>query len=270
MGAPLIQLTRVRSVVTERSGFGVPAEITLNPYRGCAFGCSYCYARKFVHDDLRRRVDWGNWVEVKENAVDALLRDCHKCFDKSVFVGSATDPYQPSERSHRITRSMLEVLLRSFPRRVHIQTRSPFVVDDIPLLREFGDRLTVGVSIPTDSDIVRKAFEPRAPSIARRITTAGALLDAGIHVEASIAPLLPCTPRRLAKMLSGKVNGAWIGSINFHGDEGNARGIYRARGWESYLDPAHKVAVTEAMADAGLIEKRDKRPVDDLESQHAR
>jgi len=269
MPAPLVQLTRVRSVVTERSGFGVPAEITLNPYRGCAFACSYCYARKFVHDDLRRRVDWGAWVEVKENAVDALLRDSHKCFDKSIFVGSATDPYQPLERKYRITRALLGVLLCSFPRRVHIQTRSPFVVDDIPLLREFGDRLTVGISIPTDSDVVRKAFEPRAPSIARRIATAGALLDAGIHVEASIAPLLPCTPRRLAKMLSGRVRGAWVGSINFHGDEGNARGVFRQRGWEPYLDPMHKKAVKTALSDFGLIETRDNRPPDDLESEHA-
>jgi len=270
MAAPLIQLTRVRSVVTERSGFGVPAEITLNPYRGCAFGCSYCYARKFVHDDLQRRVDWGAWVEVKENAVDVLLRDSHKCFDKSVFVGSATDPYQPLERKFRITRKLLEVLLRSFPRHVHIQTRSPFVVDDIPLLREFGERLTVGISIPTDSDIVRKAFEPRAPSIARRIATASALLDAGIAVEASVAPLLPCTPRRLAKMLSGKVRGAWVGSISFHGDEGDAQGVFRNRGWNSYLNPQHKADVKAALAKVGLIETRDNRPKDDLESHYAR
>lgn len=269
MAAPLLQLTRVRSVVTERSGYGIPAEITLNPYRGCAFGCSYCYARKFVHDDLSRRVDWGEWVEVKSNAVDSLLRESHRCFDKSVFVGSATDPYQPAERSHRITRSLLEVLLAAYPRHVHIQTRSPFVVDDIPLLRRFGDRLTVGISIPTDSDIVRKAFEPRAPAIGRRLSTARQLHEAGIRVEASVAPLLPCTPRRLARMLKGSVGGAWVGTIRFHGDEGNARGVYRQRGWDSFLEPCHKEAVKSALADAGLLESRDSAGPDAIKSPHA-
>jgi len=257
MAAPDVRVVDVRSVAMRRTGFGIPADITLNPYRGCAFGCSYCYARKFVHDDLARRTTWGRWVDVKRNAVDALLRESAKCHDATIFVGSATDPYQPLERTHRITRALLEVLLLAHPKSVHIQTRSPHVVDDIDLLRRFGDLLTVGISIPTDSDVVRKAFEPRAPSIARRLAAADALRSAGIRTTASIAPLLPCTPRRLARMLAGRVDDTWIGTINFHGDEGGARGIYAARGWDRYLMPEHKAQVRDALADVGLARRRD-------------
>lgn len=260
MAAPDVRVVDVRSVAMRRTGFGIPADITLNPYRGCAFGCSYCYARKFVHDDLSKRATWGYWVEVKRNAVDALARESAKCHDATVFVGSATDPYQPLERRHRITRALLEVLLLAHPRSVHIQTRSPHVVDDIELLQRFGDTLTVGISIPTDSEVVRKAFEPRAPSLARRVEAATALRAAGIRTTASIAPLLPCTPRRLARMLEERFDDTWIGTIDFHGDEGGARGVYAARGWDHFLMPEHKHAVREALAAVGLAHRRDNSP----------
>lgn len=253
MGPPTVREIQVRSVVTTRRGFGIPADVTLNPYRGCPFACTYCYARKFVHDDPQKRRDWGHWVEVKTNAVDALQRESHKCFDADVFVGSATDPYQPIENRLGLTRALLEVLLLAHPKRVHLQTRSPHVVRDIDLFRRFGDTLTVGISIPTDSEVVRKAFEPRAPSLKRRIDAARTLKEAGIRVGATVAPLLPCTPRRLARRLTGAFDDAWVGTINFHDDEGGARGIYAAHGWDRYLLPAHKAAVKDALREAGLI-----------------
>lgn len=253
MPAPLVTEVHVKSVATIRRGFGVPADVTINPYRGCAFACKYCYARKFVHDDLSRRATWGDWVEVKVNAVDALQRESHKLFDTSVFVGSATDPYQPLERRLGLTRALLEVLLLAHPRRVHLQTRSPHVIRDIDLFRRFGDTLTVGISIGTDSEVVRKAFEPRAPSLARRIAAGRALKDAGVRVSASVAPLLPCTPERLVRRLAGNFDEAWVGGINFYGDEGGARRIYTDRGWDRYLTPRHQLAVKAALRDAGLL-----------------
>lgn len=258
MGPPQVREISARSVATMRQGFGVPGEITINPYRGCAFGCSYCYARKFVHDDREKRLSWGNWVEVKANAVDALARESHKLFDRAVFVGSATDPYQPLELKHGLTRALLEVLLFAHPKKVHLQTRSPHVVRDIPLLQRFGETLTVGISIPTDSDVVRRAFEPRAPSIARRIATGKALREAGLNVCASVAPLLPGTPRRLAQLLVPAFERAWVGTINFYGDEGEARAIYAAKGWDLYLRLAHAAQVKAALRDAGLLP--DKPP----------
>lgn len=253
----LITSIEVRSVLTVQNRRSrIPYDFTINPYRGCLFGCSYCYASQFVYEDADKKAEWGHWVEVKKNALDAFQRESHKMYGKSVFFSSATDPYQPLERKLGLTRALLEALLFAFPARVHIQTRSPHVVRDIALFQKFGDTLDVGISIPTDSDIVRKAFEPRAPSIARRLAAARQLKEAGIRTTASIAPLLPATPERLARLLVPGFDRAWVGAINFHEKEDALRAIYRQNGWEAFLHPEHKERVKAALASAGLHEHR--------------
>jgi DNA repair photolyase len=260
-GPPTVTEISVKSVVTGSRGFGSPGDYTINPYRGCAHGCLYCYATKFVHDDLSKRENWGHWVEVTTNAADALLQDLPKLFGASIFFGSATDPYQPIETKLGLTRQLLEILLMAHPAKIHLQTRSPHVTRDIDVLQKFGDALTVGLSIPTDSEVVRRAFEPRAPSLARRIEAGKLLRDAGIRAEATVAPLLPCTPERLVQKLAPVFERAWVGRINFYGDDGGAREIYAARGWDRYLTAAHESAVKAALRNAGLLpkagEKRD-------------
>lgn len=248
-----VQFVPVKSIVTAQPlGGTLPYDYSINPYRGCHFGCSYCYATKFVHDDPRKKENWGRWVEVKQNALDALQRESHKLTGKSIFLASATDPYQPVERRLGLTRSLLEALLFAFPGRLHIQTRSPMVVRDIDLFQKFGACLDVGISIPTDSDAVRKAFEPRAPAIRRRLQAAAELRRAGIRATASVAPLLPCTPARLARMLSPCFDYAWVGSLNFYEKERPLMAIYERRGWTKYLLPEHRTAVSHALAEAGL------------------
>ena len=254
MGSNVITQIEVRSVLTAQSRWSsIPCDYTINPYRGCLFGCRYCYASRFVHEDPAKRADWGHWVEVKRNAVDALTRESHKLCGKTVFFSSATDPYQPLELRLGLTRALLEALLLAYPARLHLQTRSPHVVRDIDLFQRFGDTLDVGVSIPTDSDVVRKAFEPRAPSIARRLRAARQLKEAGIQTTASVAPLLPCTPERLAGLLAPCVDRAWVGRINFYEKEGPLRALYAERGWDRYLQPAHGTAVRQSLHAAGLL-----------------
>lgn len=244
---------QVKSVLTAQAGRqSIPYDYTINPYRGCLFGCSYCYASKFVHDDDNKKAEWGHWVEYKKNAVDALMRESHKITGKSVFFSSATDPYQPVERRLKLTQALLEVLLFAHPSHLHMQSRSPMIVRDIDLFLRFESTLSVGLSIPTDSEVVRKAFEPRAPAIPRRLAAARALKEAGIRTTASVAPLLPCTPERLARLLAPCVHKAWVGAINFYEKEEPLLAIYRGRGWERYLSPAHALAVEEALERHGL------------------
>jgi DNA repair photolyase len=132
-----LRMIQVKSVVTAQSASSsMPFDFGINPYRGCQFGCSYCYASKFVHDDVQKKRDWGFWVEAKANAVDALQRESHKLLGSRIFFSSATDPYQPAELKLGLTRAMLEVLLMAFPQRLHIQTRSPHVIRDIDLLQK--------------------------------------------------------------------------------------------------------------------------------------
>jgi DNA repair photolyase len=244
---------QARSVLTQQSKHSsIPFDYSINPYRGCLFGCRYCYASKFVHDDADKKAEWGQWVEVKANAVDALQRESQKIYGKTVFFSSATDPYQPIERKLELTRALLEVLLFSFPRRLHIQTRSPLVVRDIDLFQKFGDTLRVGISIPTDSEVVRKAFEPRAPSIPRRLAAARQLKEAGIRTTASVAPLLPCTPERLARLLAPCFDAAWVGRINLYEKAEPLTAIYKEHGWGRFFAKEHAERVKDALQAAGL------------------
>ncbi|HEV2473673.1 MAG TPA: radical SAM protein [Chthonomonadales bacterium] len=251
----LITEIHSKSLLTQQTGANrIPYDYAINPYRGCLFGCSYCYASKFVHDSAERKANWGDWVEVKKNSVELLARESHKLAGKTVFLASATDPYQPVELKLRLTRALLEQLLFSFPARLHIQTRSPFIVRDIDLLLQFGSTLTVGFSIPTDSETVRKAFEPAAPSIPRRLKAGRELKEAGIRTIASIAPLLPCKPQRLERMLRPCFSSAWVGRLNFYEKADALLKIYNERGWARYLQPQHAEEVRQAicgMRDAG-------------------
>lgn len=243
-----------RSVLTQQSRHSsIPYDYTINPYRGCLFGCSYCYASRFVYDDADKKAKWGKWVEVKKNAVDALQRESQKLYGKTIFFSSATDPYQPIERKLGLTRALLQALLFAFPQRLHIQTRSPLVVRDIDLFQKFGDSLDVGISIPTDSDTVRKAFEPRAPSIGRRLAAARQLKEAGIRTIASVAPLLPCKPERLALLLTPCVHGVWVDGMNFYEKEECVRRIYEERGWERYLGADYVEGVKRTLRDAFAV-----------------
>ena len=253
MGTNLITEIIVRSALTAQAHHGIPCDYTINPYRGCLFGCSYCYASKFVYNDAAKKADWGHWVEVKKNAVDALQRESRKITGKTIFLSSATDPYQPIELRLGLTRALLEVLLAAFPARLHIQTRSPHVIRDIDLFQRFGDTLSVGISIPTDSEVVRRAFEPRAPSIPRRLKAGLRLKEAGIRVNASVAPLLPGTPERLARLLAPRFTEAWVDTLNMYEKQEALCRIYRDNGWESYLRPEHAARTRHALRAAGLL-----------------
>src|SRR3712207_3811409 len=129
-----IEVTEVeaRSILTETRGFtsaevpGTGFHYSLNPYRGCAFNCSYCYAPAFVFDD-DARTNWGRWVTVKSNA-ERLLRTAGrkgKLRNKNIYVSTVTDPYEPIERKLELTRACLQVVLEFPPRLLTVQTRSP-------------------------------------------------------------------------------------------------------------------------------------------------
>ena len=118
----------VRDILTRATGFMDAYDFTLNPYAGCSFGCTYCYAAFFSHS-TEKRDSWGRWVGVKENAVERLRNRRGSLDGKRIYMSSVTDPYQPVERERKLTRGLLEVLARHRPKLV-VQTRSPDVVRD--------------------------------------------------------------------------------------------------------------------------------------------
>ncbi|MCY3733301.1 MAG: radical SAM protein [Chloroflexi bacterium] len=186
-------------ILTPGAGFLSSYDYSLNPYVGCAFGCSYCYAAFFAQFDKQK--SWGDWVRVKRNAALKLSRMRRSLDGKTIYMSSATDPYQPIERRLELTRSLLPTLAEKGAHLV-VQTRSPLVTRDIDLLRTF-DRVCVNLSITTDSEDVRRAFEPRNPPIADRLDAACELAEAGIPVAITMSPLLPIEePRRFAEQVA--------------------------------------------------------------------
>jgi DNA repair photolyase len=194
----------------ERYGFGY----ALSPYRGCAHGCRYCYVREYPHA-LHGASEWGGWVTPKLNAPELLWSQRHKLHDQSVFLATATDPYQPIEREFRLTRACLKVLLDCPTTRVLLHTRSALVLQDLELLKDFGDRLTIGFSIPTDDDTVRQVVEPKAPPIPMRWAAVERLARAGLRVGVAATPLMAMTdPEGFARRgRESGISSLWVGSL---------------------------------------------------------
>lgn len=161
---------------------------TCNPYVGCSFGCSYCYAM-FLPQNRRPKEDWGRWFQAKSNAVDVARAQAPKVAGQPLYISSVTDPYLPAERGLQLTRGILEALIAHQPRLL-IQTRGPLVVRDRDLLRQFH-AVRVNMSIPTDSEEVRQVFEPKAPPLERRWHAIAEIRAAGIAVGICVTPMLP-------------------------------------------------------------------------------
>jgi DNA repair photolyase len=197
-GQASIEYKPANAILTRATGFMSEYDYTLNPYAGCAFGCTYCYAAFFSRASgsmtgAERRDAWGSWVQVKKNAI-ALLERRRKQLDGAlIYMSSVTDPYQPIERKLRLTQGLLRVLANRHRPKLVVQTRSPDVVRDIKLFREIvesGGMVQVNLTVTTDDESVRRAFEPACPSNARRLETARELVKSDIATCVTLTPLL--------------------------------------------------------------------------------
>ena len=195
---------------------------SLNPYIGCEFGCTYCYARYAHRYAVERARDAGRLSEaefrdfrgphgweaferrifVKSRLVAALEADLRRYFrtagppDRTtapIVIGTATDPYQPAERRFRLTRRVLERLARCDGLNLGIITKSPLVARDVDLLRDIQQRsdLEVYVSLITVDARVIRQFEARSPTPAARLRALQKLTAAGINAGLIVAPVLP-------------------------------------------------------------------------------
>ncbi|MEX0750148.1 MAG: radical SAM protein [Dehalococcoidia bacterium] len=206
LGPAAVTYVDAKTVLTPATGFMENYDFTLNPYSGCGFGCEYCYARFFAPSEHERDT-WGQWVKVKENAIDVIRRAARSkgkhplARGSKIYMSSVTDPYQPIEKRLRLTRRILEVLVEFQPR-LTVQTRSPIVTRDIDLLSRF-ERVRVNMTIPTDNEATRLRYEPHCPSIDVRFEAIREVRDAGIPIGVSISPMLPLRdPRRFGERLA--------------------------------------------------------------------
>ena len=188
------------------------SDYVVNPYIGCQHGCSYCYAR-FMKRFTGHKEPWGQFVDIKTNAVDLLRLEVKRKKKGKVWVSGVCDPYQPLEVKYELTRKCLEIfIVNQWP--ITVQTRSPLVLRDIELFKGVSD-IEIVISITTANDSIRKLFEPNAPPIKDRISVLDELHSAGIRTKAMIAPLLPGAEGLVAE-LRGKVDYVLIDRMNYH------------------------------------------------------
>jgi DNA repair photolyase len=252
-----IQHKAPKKLLTPASGYLKGYTHTLNPYSGCAFGCSYCYVRKMpvalFHAD-----EWGTWVNIKKGAAELLRKELNRAKEKgkvTIFMSSSTDPYQPVEAKEKITRSLLEVMTETPPDFLFVQTRSSLITRDLDLLKSFQHKILVSMTIETDREDIRKTFSPYAPPIQARMRALQQITDAGIPAQAAVSPLLPCT-KEFAKKLSRIVNRVTIDDY-FMGDGSNGRRtkslgvqkIYEQIGEENWFSENAYLQLVERLCD---------------------
>ena len=168
---------------------GIPGvDYALNPYRGCAHGCAYCYATylgRWHHPDER----WGEFVDARVNVADRLAHQLRHIAAGHIQIGTATDPYQPLERRYQLTRACLQ-RLAFFDGEVGLLTKSDLVLRDVDVLTALPN-CRVGLTIATVNDDVARIFEPNAPPPSRRLIALAELGRRGIATYAFAGPLLP-------------------------------------------------------------------------------
>jgi DNA repair photolyase len=200
-----------RSILNKtESKRGLWMAYSINPFRGCEFGCKYCYAR-YTHEFLQpvkasvmtprmseQQQPWALAFEreiyLKENAAWLLEQELKKIDPREeIAIGTATDPYQPIERRVGITRSLLEVFAKSEGYRLGIITKSKLIERDVDLLTKIAARntLVVHLTITTTDAKLARLLEPRAPRPDLRFAAVRKLRAAGIRTGILCSPLLP-------------------------------------------------------------------------------
>jgi len=196
-------LLPVRSILNRCDSKRVPFEWTINPYRGCEFACKYCYAR-YTHEYME--LDGGDFekkIFVKKDAAALLAQDMRRysyesrssggVYPEHIAIGTATDPYQPAEREHRVTRACLEELAKREGLSVSLITKSNQIVRDIDLFKKIAERseLSLNITITTLRPRLARLLEPRAPRPDLRLAAVKQLREAGLAVGVSACPLIP-------------------------------------------------------------------------------
>ena len=188
-------LLPVKSILNHCESTRVPFSWTVNPYRGCEFGCQYCYAR-YTHEYMELDgQDFERKIYVKLDAGPLVGRDLgmEKVQGEHIAIGTATDPYQPAEREFGATRAILEQMAARKGLSVSITTKSDLVLRDVDLLQRIAEHsgISVNLSITTLRTRLARMLEPRAPRPDLRMRAVQELRRAGIAAGVFAMPILP-------------------------------------------------------------------------------
>lgn len=222
-----INLIKAKSILTKS---GLPgADWVINPYNGCLFGCSYCYAAQMARWKHPNE-EWGSYLDVKINAPEILKIELEKLEKRRktknlgfVFFSSVTDPYVGLEVKYRLTRKCLEVLADfGYEGEIGIQTKSPIITKDIDILKRLKNA-SIGFTLTTLDDKVSRFMEVTAPPVSARTKALEELHKEGIKTYAFIGPILPYFTARkdklkelLDKLEEVGVSEVWFEHINLN------------------------------------------------------
>ncbi|HYL64771.1 MAG TPA: radical SAM protein [Candidatus Methylomirabilis sp.] len=198
-------LLPVKSILNRCDSNRVPFEWTINPYRGCEFGCKYCYAR-YTHEYME--LDGGEFerkIYVKKDPGPQLAYDVSHKYSyevpgpngemkpEHIAIGTATDPYQPAEREYGVTRACLEELAKREGLSVSVITKSNQIVRDIDVFKRIAERseLALNITVTTLRTRLARLLEPRAPRPDLRLAAVRQLHEAGLRVGVSASPIVP-------------------------------------------------------------------------------
>jgi DNA repair photolyase len=181
--------------ILNRTKPNMPFRWTINPYRGCEFGCKYCYAR-YTHEymGMEDSRDFEDRIYAKAASAELLRQELKKIPKRdAIAIGTATDPYQPAERRYARTLSILEVFAGERGRRLSITTKSDLVTRDIAVLREIAraNVLDINITITTLDTELARMLEPRAPRPDLRLNAVRKLSEAGICAGVFPNPVMP-------------------------------------------------------------------------------
>ncbi|WP_237763156.1 radical SAM protein [Paenibacillus sp. A3] len=198
---------RAKQLLNPVKAPSMPFDWSINPYRGCQHGCSFCYARS-THAFLGMEADdtFQHHILYKDNAPEALQAQVERMLRAKggrsrlgrIAIGTATDPYQPLEGRLKLTRQCLEVLV-TYRLPVSITTRSPLILRDIDLLRKLPGS-SVNISLNTLDKRIWRSFEPMSPAPAQRLKALQGLRQEGIEAGIFMAPILPFLTDQLEEM----------------------------------------------------------------------
>ncbi|MCZ4271357.1 PA0069 family radical SAM protein [Maritalea porphyrae] len=224
---------RAKSIITKNESPDLNFDRSINPYRGCEHGCSYCFARQ-THAYLGHSagIDFERELYAKTNAAARLREELSrkKYTPKPIAIGTNTDPYQPIERERKIMREILEVLIE-FKHPVTIVTKSALVVRDLDLLTELAEQnlVHVAMSITTLDRKLCRELEPRASTPSKRLEAVELLSQSGIPTMVMAAPIIPAiNDSELEKILdAAAAQGATAAGMIMLRLPGEVRNIFR-------------------------------------------
>lgn len=187
--------THAKTIINKVESPDIGLEYSMNPYQGCEHGCVYCYARNtHPYWGYSAGIDFESKILVKRDAPQLLAKKLAspKWIVAPIMLSGNTDCYQPIEAKLKITRQLLEVLER-FHHPVGIITKSALILRDMDIISRMAEKrlVSVAISINTLDESLRRQLEPRTASIPKRLQVIEELSNAGIHVHAMLAPVIP-------------------------------------------------------------------------------